>query len=127
METLEYHKSRPAIAVPDCAQWDLLAKAEVAEAGFEALLVKLASERYLDDRDVRLLACSCQAYQSLREAFETTDRSNGGQRISVKTEAAFWNIKPSKHSPSILPACLRPIKHHDGFVDQPPNPTLRTP
>jgi hypothetical protein len=61
------HKRFPSIDVPEQVQWDLLCQAEEAEAGFEALLVKIASERHLTDRDVKLLACFRQAYQSLRE------------------------------------------------------------
>jgi hypothetical protein len=61
------HKEYASAGAPDGIQWKLLEQAEEAEAGFEALLVKLASERRLSERDRRLLACFRQGYQSLRE------------------------------------------------------------
>jgi hypothetical protein len=57
----------PDISKPEDARWLLLGKASSAEAGFEALLVKLASERTLDDDAMRLIPCFRQAYQQLRE------------------------------------------------------------
>jgi hypothetical protein len=47
--------------------WQLLCDASTAEGNFEALLVKLASERVLDLDACILLASFRQAYQSLRE------------------------------------------------------------
>jgi hypothetical protein len=60
-------KDHSAIALPDRVEWALLEKAEESEARFEALLVKLASERVLAKSDTDLLACFRQAYQALRE------------------------------------------------------------
>ena len=61
------HKRFPNTSAPADVQWQMLERAEDAESTFEALLVKLASERGLDDRACRLLAAFRQAYQSLRE------------------------------------------------------------
>jgi hypothetical protein len=48
-------------------QWELLEQVERAEGGYEALLVKLASERVLDDTDRVLLGCFREGSQMLRE------------------------------------------------------------
>jgi len=55
------------VCPPDHAQWSLLERAEEAEGGFEALLVKIASERKLDEDDRLLLGSFREAYQMLRE------------------------------------------------------------
>jgi hypothetical protein len=55
------------VASPPDVQWSLLHRAEEAEGGFEALLIKLAAERGLQPHDVRLLGCFREAYQTLRE------------------------------------------------------------
>jgi hypothetical protein len=86
------HKKYPSVGAPDGVQWKLLEQAEEAEAGFEALLVKLASERPLCARDRRLLACFRQAYQSLRERL----RENG--------PLEWWATGPPKHP-----------EHEEGF------------
>lgn len=49
-------------------QWSLLERAEAVEGGFEALLVKLASERSLSADEKRMLGCFREAYQMLRES-----------------------------------------------------------
>jgi hypothetical protein len=51
-----------------------LERAEVAEGGFEAILVKLASERHLDERERRLLGCFREAYQTPREMIRENKR-----------------------------------------------------
>lgn len=61
------HLTRPGIHAPSDAQWELLNRAAHVEGEFEALLVKVVSERQLGDQEVRLLACYRQAYQRLRE------------------------------------------------------------
>jgi hypothetical protein len=62
------HKRYPAkVGRPVDIQWRLLERAEEVEGGFESLLVKLASERCLDERDRRMLGCFREAYQMLRE------------------------------------------------------------
>jgi phage terminase small subunit len=53
---------------PDDVQWTLLERAAGVEGGFEALLVKLVSERNLDETDRTMLGCFREAYQMLREA-----------------------------------------------------------
>jgi hypothetical protein len=62
------HKRYAAtLAPPDHVQWSLLERAEVVEGGFEALLVKLASERSLNEDDKRMLGSFREGYQMLRE------------------------------------------------------------
>jgi len=65
-----YKDSEGSIGVPDNPRWLLLEKAEVAESGFEALLVKLASERILNTTDENMLGCFREGYQTLRESIE---------------------------------------------------------
>jgi hypothetical protein len=48
-------------------QWELLEQVERAEGGYEALLIKLASERFLDETDRVLLGCFREGSQMLRE------------------------------------------------------------
>jgi hypothetical protein len=57
----------------DAVQWELLARAEATEGGFEALLVKLASERRLGNCDPELVACFREAYQMLRERIRSDE------------------------------------------------------
>jgi hypothetical protein len=62
------HKRHAAtLTPPEHVQWSLLERAEAVEGGFEALLVKLASERTLHDDDKRMLGSFREAYQMLRE------------------------------------------------------------
>jgi hypothetical protein len=49
-------------------QWDLLKRAAAAEAGIEALMVKIASERFLTEGEIKTLGCFRQGYQQLRES-----------------------------------------------------------
>jgi hypothetical protein len=72
------------LAPPDNLQWDLLERAEAVEGGFEALLVKLASERSLSGDEKRMLGCFREAYQMLRERIRENKpldwwASGGGQ------------------------------------------------
>ncbi len=66
-------KGSEGLVSPDDVQWRLLERAGAAEGGFEALLVKLVSERRLDARDRRLLGCFREAYQMLREAIRDNE------------------------------------------------------
>jgi hypothetical protein len=50
------------------AVWDLLRRAAEAEGGFEAILVRITQERFLDESQTDSLARFRQGYQSLREA-----------------------------------------------------------
>jgi hypothetical protein len=56
-----------SVASPEDTQWALLQRAGDTEAGFEALLIKLAAERELEDQDIALLGCFREGYQTLRE------------------------------------------------------------
>ena len=51
-----------------------MTRAAAAEAGFEAILVKLASERKLQTLDIRLLGCFRESYQVLRESIRENQR-----------------------------------------------------
>jgi hypothetical protein len=66
------HKEHVVTAPPD-VQWQLLEKAEEAEATFEALLVKVTSEKKLDDVECDRLAGFRQGYQSLRECIRADE------------------------------------------------------
>lgn len=58
---------KEGIDCKEVSQWDLLAMTCTAEAGMEAILVKIASEFTLTDQDIIVLGRFRQAYQSLRE------------------------------------------------------------
>ena len=58
---------KEGIDCKEVSQWDLLAMTCTAEAGMEAILVKIASEFILTDEDIITLGRFRQAYQSLRE------------------------------------------------------------
>jgi hypothetical protein len=60
-------KYRATCAPPSDSQWALLQRAAVAEGAFEALLVKLSSERELSEDDESDLARLRQGFQALRE------------------------------------------------------------
>jgi hypothetical protein len=61
--------ARPAkFAFSPTAVFDLLKRASAAEARVEAIIVKLATERVLEEPDIRTLGLFRQAYQQLREA-----------------------------------------------------------
>src|SRR5258708_22594696 len=63
-----YKDSEVGIGVPDNPRWLLLERAEVAESGFEALLVKLASARILNTTDEDMLGGFREGYQTPRES-----------------------------------------------------------
>lgn len=58
---------KEGIDCKEVSQWDILAMTCTAEAGMEAILVKIASEFKLTDEDIIILGRFRQAYQSLRE------------------------------------------------------------
>jgi hypothetical protein len=62
------------LAPPDHLQWSLLERAEAVEGGFEALLVKLASERKLNKDEKLMLGSFREAYQMLREKIRVNKR-----------------------------------------------------
>jgi hypothetical protein len=77
---------------PNTVCWDLLERASKAEAGFEALLVKIASERMLSMRDKLLLASFREGYQMLRETIrknETLDWKASGSKEGARQYRAF--------------------------------------
>src|SRR5262249_41747499 len=49
-------------------RWDLLERAAVTEGKFEALLIKIASERQLNDSDVKILGIFREICQTIRES-----------------------------------------------------------
>jgi hypothetical protein len=69
-------------------RWELLARASAAEGELEALFVKLASERTLNDRDMEVLGRFRQAYQCLRESIR--DRKNLGWNVPKSVEYASF-------------------------------------
>jgi hypothetical protein len=59
---------------PEDVQWQLLHKAETAEASFEALLVRLTAEQRLSPIECHYLAAFRQGYQVLREKIRANER-----------------------------------------------------
>lgn len=65
-----------SVIAPDDVQWQLLHKAETAEASFEALLVRLTAEQRLSPTECNHLAAFRQGYQVLREKIRANERLN---------------------------------------------------
>jgi hypothetical protein len=63
-----------AIDAPDDAHWSLMERAALMEAGFEALLVRVASERVLEDSLVEELGLLRQGFQHLRECIGAREK-----------------------------------------------------
>lgn len=59
---------------PKTTRCDFLKRASAAEAGVEAILVKLASERIFSKKDIDVLGSFRQAYQSLRECIRDDEQ-----------------------------------------------------
>ena len=97
------HKRHDVAAPPD-VQWQLLSKAEEAEAAFEALLVKVTSEKKLDDVACERLAGFRRGYQPLRESTRANEGSSGGQLRNFTTEA----VTPSTARSRFLRVTSRP-------------------
>jgi hypothetical protein len=72
---------------PPGFQWKMLEQAEEAESEFEALLIKIASERRLVERQKLLIRSFRQAYQSLRE------------NIREDKALAWWATEPDETMP----------------------------
>ncbi|NVN93078.1 MAG: hypothetical protein HXX11_21125 [Desulfuromonadales bacterium] len=53
---------------PETIPLELLSRAVTAEGGVEAIIVKLATERVLEEDDIKTLGLFRQAYQQLRQA-----------------------------------------------------------
>lgn len=74
-------------------RWDLLKKATVAEAGIEALLVKIASERELSEKEIETMGCFRQGFQQLRQSIRDNEpldwpRSNCKEYLAFKRLAS---------------------------------------
>jgi hypothetical protein len=61
------HKRHSCHAKSDEIKWNCLEQASSIESDLERLLVKIVSERKLEDRDRLLLGCVREAFQCLRE------------------------------------------------------------
>jgi len=111
------------LAPPDQVQWGLLECAENVEGGFEALLVKLASERSLNNDDKLLLGCFREAYQMLREKIREnepldwwaspTHSGDGFEQYRAFKALAGYVASLLESSPKqrlLMPAILKPDK-----------------
>lgn len=58
----------PKVDPADHAAWELLAKAVDAEGRLEALLLRIAADRYLRDEDIKVLAGLRQSFKVVRKA-----------------------------------------------------------
>jgi hypothetical protein len=83
---------------PPGFQWKMLEQAEEAESEFEALLIKIVSERKLDERQQRLIRSFRQAYQSLRE------------NIRMDKALAWWATEPVN-----MPERLEGFRRYQAF------------
>lgn len=84
---------------PKETRWELLKRATAAEAGIEAVFVRLSSERNLKEEEIQCLGKFRQAYQRLREAIKENKKldwyySNHPEYIAFKTGATklAWMI-----------------------------------
>jgi hypothetical protein len=76
---------------------DCLRRAAAVEGGIESLLVKVAAERQLDDRDIDVLGATRQAFQSLRDAIRQGLElkfwsSEEEHYVALKTLAAYTYV-----------------------------------
>ena len=83
---------------PPDFQWRMLEQAEEAESEFEALLIKIASERRLVGRQKLLIRSFRQAYQSLRE------------NIRKDKALAWWATEPVA-----MPERLQGFRQYQAF------------
>jgi hypothetical protein len=61
------------IPTPDETRWQLLKRAADAESGVESLILKLAAERNLTEKQMAALGLFRQAYQTLRQAIRENE------------------------------------------------------
>jgi putative (di)nucleoside polyphosphate hydrolase len=61
-------KRSEQLTFPGNTPFELLVRATAAEGGVEAIIVKLATERVLNEKDIKTLGLFRQAYQELRHA-----------------------------------------------------------
>jgi hypothetical protein len=73
---LEQHEEG---VIPEHTRWDLLQRAASAEAGIETTMVKVATERVLEDKDIEALGKFRQRYQSLRESIRDNRKLDWSQ------------------------------------------------
>lgn len=84
---------------PKETRWELLKRATTAEAGMEAVFVRLSSERNLNEEEIRCLSKFRQAYQRLREVIKENKKldwyhSNHPEYVAFKIGATklAWMI-----------------------------------
>lgn len=70
---------------PDDVQWQCMQNASEVEGDLESLLIKLISERRLSDKDLELLGCFREAYQSLRERIRVDQPLEWYSRVSEQS------------------------------------------
>lgn len=87
---------------PEHTPWELLRRACGIESRAEALLVKLATERVLSEKDVSTLGLFRQAVQQLREAIRDGEPLSSSSR---GPDYAFFNVLTAKVS------CIIASKH----------------
>jgi hypothetical protein len=83
-------------AFPDASRWSLLDRACEAEGRLEAILVRLASNKALDDQDIEVLGQFRQIYQKLRQSIRDNiplewDHAEHPDYILFKTHAPLIN------------------------------------
>jgi hypothetical protein len=84
-------------ATPDEAKWDCLLRATAAEGEIEALLARLAAERYLTDDDIDVLGGLRQAFKAVRRKIREDEpidwpSSNAKKYVALKTLAAHTSV-----------------------------------
>jgi hypothetical protein len=75
------------VSPPEDVRWKLLERAVALEGSLEALLIKLAAERPLTDKDIDILAGLRQAYKSLRKEIRSDESSNWASRSNPEYDA----------------------------------------
>lgn len=99
---------RLEIKVSDDTPWKLLERAVAVEGSLEALVVKIAAERELTEKDIDVLAGLRQAYKSLRKEIRADApamwlRGNNPQYDALRGCATYVNKLLSKPPPKIPP------------------------
>ncbi len=86
-----YSKKEAPSSSADEMRWDLMKRAALVEAGFEALLMKIASERVLSRADCDDLGLLRQGFQRLRESIRS-DKSLDWSSSSDPEYVAFKRL-----------------------------------
>jgi hypothetical protein len=84
-----YIRDIGAKELPGASRWELLKRACTAEAGMEAIFVRLASERNLSEEQIESLGQFRQLYQKLREGI----RDNQPLRWDHSEHPEYMNFK----------------------------------